>query len=103
MNQTLSLTFELAPSCIAGGLLGVVFFGGLWWTVRRGLVSSRAALWFFASLLVRTAIVIAGFLLVCGDDWRRWLAALLGFSVARLVVTRVTREIPPLIETQHAP
>lgn len=93
----------LSVALFTGMALGLIFFGGLWWTVRRGLVSSRTALWFLASLLVRTAIVIAGFLLVCGDDWRRWLAALLGFSVARLVVTRMTRQIPPLIEAQHAP
>ena len=93
----------LSVALFTGMALGLIFFGGLWWTVRRGLVSSRTALWFLASLLVRTAIVIAGFLLVCGDDWRRWLAALLGFSAARLVVTRMTRQIPPLIEAQHAP
>ena len=93
----------LSVALFTGMALGLIFFGGLWWTVRRGLESSRAALWFLASLLVRTAIVIAGFLLVCGDDWRRWLAALLGFSVARLLVTRMTRKIPPLIEAQHAP
>ena len=93
----------LSVALFAGVALGLIFFGGLWWTVRRGLESSRAALWFLASLLVRTAIAIAGFLLVCGDDWRRWLATLLGFSVARLLVTRMTRKMSPLIEVQHAP
>ena len=93
----------LSAVLLAGVALGLIFFGGLWWTVRRGVLSSRAALWFFSSMLVRTAIAIAGFLLVCGDDWRRWLVALLGFSVARLVVTRITRKMPPLIEAQHAP
>ena len=35
---------------LAGALLGSVFFGGLWWTVRRGVLSTQPALWFFGSL-----------------------------------------------------
>ena len=44
----------------AGVLLGVLFFGGLWWTVQRGLVSRRPALWFVGSFLLRTSVVLAG-------------------------------------------
>ncbi len=29
----------------AGMLLGALFFGGLWWTVRRGLTAGNPALW----------------------------------------------------------
>ena len=76
-----------------GGLLGAAFFGGLWWTTQRGLSSSRPALWFFGSLLVRTSIVLAGFYLVGGGEWERLMLCLLGFVMARLVVTWVTR--PP--------
>ena len=47
---------------VAGVLLGAIFFGGLWWTVRKGVSSKRPALWFFGSLLLRTSIVLAGFL-----------------------------------------
>ncbi len=87
MNEVLSLIFAL----MAGIVLGMFFFGGLWWTIRRGLSSSRPALWFFGSMLLRTAIVVLGFYYVLGDDWRRLLAALLGFVIARLAVTRLTR------------
>ena len=47
---------RLSPwrSC-AGALLGVFFFGGLWWTVQKGVASERPAFWFLGSLLVRTA------------------------------------------------
>ena len=38
MSETLTLMLAWA----AGGLLGAIFFGGLWWTVRKG-VSSDAA------------------------------------------------------------
>jgi F1F0 ATPase subunit 2 len=84
-------TFSLAPALAAGILLGTFFFGGLWWTVRKGLDSRHAALWFISSMLLRTAVVMLGLYWVMGDSWQRLLAALLGFVVARLLVTRLTK------------
>jgi len=72
-----------------GVLLGAVFFGGLWWTVQKGLSSKRPALWFVGSLVLRTGISLAGFYLVSGGQWDRLLACLLGFVVARFIVTRL--------------
>ncbi len=73
-----------------GGLLGLFFFGGLWWTVRRAFGSSRPALWVGGSLLLRMACVVAGFVLVGAGDWRRLLSCLLGFWAARWLVVRLT-------------
>jgi F1F0 ATPase subunit 2 len=73
----------------AGVLLGAVFFGGLWWTVRTGVSSQRAALWFLGSLVLRTGISLAGFYLVSGGQLDRLLACLLGFLVARFILTRL--------------
>jgi F1F0 ATPase subunit 2 len=87
MNELLILAFAL----VAGGLLGAVFFGGLWWTVVRAVSSKQPALWFFCSMLMRTGIVLSGFYFVSGGDWKRLLASLLGFILARLVVTRLIR------------
>lgn len=87
MNEPLSLAFALA----AGMLLGTFFFGGLWWTVNKGASSRRPALWFFGSMLLRTCIVVLGFYFILGDDWKRLLAGLIGFIVARLIVIRLTR------------
>ena len=69
---------------MAGMLLGAIFFGGLWWTVRKGVSSPRPALWFLGSLLLRTSIALAGFYFVSGGHWERLLACLLGFVIARL-------------------
>lgn len=82
---------RLFVSLLAGIALGAVFFGGLWWTVQRAMTSDRVAVWLFGSLLVRTGIVLAGFYLACGDDGQRWLAAVLGFGLARVAVTRLSR------------
>jgi F1F0 ATPase subunit 2 len=94
MNETLTL----ALAGLAGGLLGGIFFGGLWWTVRKGVSSPRPALWFLGSGLLRMSIVAAGFYFVSGGQWKRLLACLLGFVVARLVVMWLTR---PLGENQN--
>jgi F1F0 ATPase subunit 2 len=86
MNEALNLVWAL----VAGGLLGVIFFGGLWWTVRQGVLSQQPAIWFSGSLLLRTIIVLAGFYFVSGGHWQRLLVSLLGFIMARFIVTRIT-------------
>ena len=58
MNEPLSL----ASALVAGVLLGALFFGGLWWTVRKGLSSKRLARWFFGSLLLRMSIALLVFI-----------------------------------------
>lgn len=87
MNNTLGLLSAL----FAGVLLGAVFFAGLWWTVRRGIASHQPALWFLGSMLVRTAIAVSGFYYVMQGDWRRLVACLVGFLLARICVLRLTR------------
>ena len=87
MNETLSLALAL----VTGVLLGLMFFGGLWWTIRKGLSSERPVLWFFASLLLRTSIALAGFYFIAQSRWERLLMCLFGFVMARLVVTWLTR------------
>jgi F1F0 ATPase subunit 2 len=76
---------------MAGLMLGAVFFGGLWWTVRRGVSSPQPALWFFGSLILRLAVASAGFYLAAGGHWERMLSCLFGFASASLIVTRLTR------------
>lgn len=90
--------WSLAPSFAAGVLLGAIYFGGLWWTVRTGLTAAQPAFWFLGSLLLRTAIALGGFFLVAGTAWARWLACLLGFIVARLLVHRLTQETAVRLE-----
>jgi F1F0 ATPase subunit 2 len=104
MNETLSLALAL----LAGVLLGAMFFGGLWWTIQRGVSSKRPGLWFFGSLLLRTSITLAGFYLVGRGHWERMLTCFLGFVAARLLVTRLTRsmgtkQVRPTQEVHYAP
>jgi F1F0 ATPase subunit 2 len=105
--MTMTDVLSFISSLIAGLLLGAFFFGGLWWTVRKGVKSERVALWFFGSMLLRTGVVMLGFYLLLGDSWQRMLAGLLGFFIARLLVTWLTRVVeqprPLAQEADHAP
>jgi F1F0 ATPase subunit 2 len=83
------LTF--AAVLLAGFGLGVIFFGGLWWTVQRGVASDQPAAWFMVSWLLRMSVTLVGFYLVTGGHFERLLLCLLGFLGARLVVTWQTR------------
>ena len=96
MNDAVSLPGVL----LEGFLLGVGFFGGLWWTVQKGLTAKNPALWFFGSTLLRVSLVLGGFYLIARDDWRALLVGLLGFVIARMAVTRFTR---PTKKGIHAP
>ncbi len=80
---------EWGLAALAGGALGLFFFGGLWWTLRRVLASRRPALWIFGSLLLRAGVTVGGFILVSAGQWQRVLACLLGFWIARQAVTRL--------------
>ena len=75
----------------AGVALGAIFFGGLWWTIRKGVSSPSAGLWFAGSMLLRTSVTVVGFYYATLGDWRKLLACLLGFITARIFVTRLTR------------
>jgi F1F0 ATPase subunit 2 len=85
---------KIALAVVAGAVLGVMFYGGLWWTVRKGLLSRQPAVWFLTSLVVRTAVALLGFYAVFRGDWRRLVACMAGFVLARLLVTRLTRTLP---------
>ncbi len=84
MNLSMSLL-------LAGGgvLLGLFYFGGLRWTVRKGLASNSSALWFSLSFLLRSGACLAGFYLIGAGDAVRMLACLGGFVIARAVVLRL--------------
>jgi F1F0 ATPase subunit 2 len=77
----------LLAALVMGTLLGVLFFGGLWWTVRKSLASRSPALWIFSSLLLRMGITLAGFYWVGGGHWQRLLLCLFGFLAARLLIS----------------
>ncbi len=99
----------LGLAFLAGVLLGAFFFGGLYWTVQKGMTSDRPALWFLGSLLLRIGVILAGFYYVSQGHWSRLGLCLLGLVVARVIVMkRLTRapaeeQTSPEKETHNAP
>lgn len=91
-----ALPWVLAGIC--GMALGAFFYGGLWWTVRRGVTARQPVLWFVGSMVVRIGVAGTGFFLVGQGQWQRLAASLLGFILARKLALIATAEW----EARHA-
>lgn len=88
MNEVINLL----PALFAGIILGVLFFGGLWYTVRLGMRSNKSSVIFIGSFILRMAIVLLGFYYVGANNWQKMLACLGGFLIARMVITRIQKK-----------
>ncbi|MCE1273617.1 MAG: ATPase F0F1 [Chlorobiaceae bacterium] len=86
------MNWTYATATAGGILLGFVFFGALLVTVRKGLSSQQPWLWFLISMIVRATLAIAGFLLIAGTDPIKFLCCAGGFTAARVVVVRLSRQ-----------
>ena len=96
MNEILSF----AMTIIAGFILGILFFGGLYWTVRIGMESRNPALLFVVSFLVRTTSVLAGFYFLLDGHWEKLVTSMMGFLLARILIMQFTK--PSSKEATHA-
>ncbi|QBQ54543.1 ATP synthase subunit I [Nitrosococcus wardiae] len=84
--------FGLIIVALLGGmLLGGFYFGGLWFTVRRLPYVGHPALWMMLSLMLRSAVVLAGFYFLFGRHWEQILAALGGMLIIRTFFVRRLR------------
>lgn len=82
-------------SVIAGASLGVFFYGGLWWTILKGVTleggaAKGPALLFLGSQFLRTAMCLTGFYFISAGHWEKLLLCFMGFLIGRVIVTRVT-------------
>jgi F1F0 ATPase subunit 2 len=73
---------------VAGLLLGAIFFGGLWLTVRALPTAKYPTALAVGSFWGRTAVVVAGFVLVFSRGWENALICVVGFLLARFLMTR---------------
>jgi F1F0 ATPase subunit 2 len=78
---------QLALVLLAGMALGLFYFGGLAWTVRR-LVAGGGVLLTVGSFLVRGAVLLAGFWLLSGNRAEYWIACLVGFTAVRIALSK---------------
>jgi F1F0 ATPase subunit 2 len=78
----------LAMAFLVGMGTGIVYFGGLWWTVRQLPFVRQPALLTIGSFLVRTGISLTAFYLASEGHWERILISLLGFIIIRGFLVR---------------
>ena len=76
---------------IVGLLLGTIFFGGLWLTVRKLVISKIPALWVLGSFILRVSITLIGFYYISSGSWQRLLICVAGFIIARFAVIHFTK------------
>jgi len=87
MNETLLMILAF----IGGFLLGVLFFGGLWLTVKKLVTAKMPEIWFIGSFFLRIGITLIGFYFISLGNWQRLLICVLGFVAARFIVMHVTK------------
>ena len=81
----------IVAALAAGMCLGSVCFGGLWWTVSRGLAATTPALWFGLSALLRIAVTVSGLYCFARLGLPSLIACLCGLLMARTAVKHLTR------------
>ena len=89
MNETAYMILAFT----GGIVLGILFFGGLWFTVKKAVTAKVPALWIFSSFFLRVSITLVGFYFIGAGNWQRLVVSLVGFIVARFVVIRFTKSI----------
>jgi F1F0 ATPase subunit 2 len=80
--------FYCGIALLAGASIGLFYFGGLWWTVRRLPRSPNPVLWSFGSFWIRMTISLVAFYSVMGGRPERLLISVLGFTMVRIVLVR---------------
>lgn len=78
---------------LGGVVLGILFFGGLYWSVNKLPEVKHPGLLMMASLLLRMAILLAGLYLVMRGDIKNLLAAVVGVMLVKFVmIARVQKK-----------
>ncbi|MDI9570999.1 MAG: ATP synthase subunit I [Pseudomonadota bacterium] len=72
----------------AGGLIGFLYFLGLWRTVRRLPFAPRPWRLLAGSYLLRLVFALGGFYLLMDGSWERPVAAVAGFVIVRSAMTK---------------
>ena len=92
----MTLVLQLLPAFAAGASLGVLFFYGLWITIKNIDQARNPAARMLGSMLLRLSVVLTGFYSVgYYTGFTGLLAAASGFMLARLlIVSRIAPIVP---------
>ena len=73
-------------SFVLGGLIGWVYFSGLWETVRRLPEAKSPHGLMILSFAARTLFVLGGFFILADEQWERMAASVAGFFIVKAVL-----------------
>jgi len=90
MNEIIYMVLSL----FCGLILGLFFFAGLWWTIKKSMISKHPALLVLSSMIIRICVVLIGFYYISLGNWKRILSCLAGFIIAKFILTRLTKSEP---------
>jgi F1F0 ATPase subunit 2 len=80
--------YPLLVAGAAGAVLGAIYFGGLWFTVRRLPTARRPVLCWAASFAVRAFVTALGLYWATAGQGERMAAALAGLLLVRVILVR---------------
>lgn len=91
--KTMDETISMIIAFVVGIALGIIFFGGLWFTVKKVVVAKLPSLWLLISFILRVSITMLGFYLIADNNWQNLLLCLVGFILARFMVMHFTKAL----------
>ena len=71
---------------IGGILLGIIFFGGLYWSIKQLSKAKYPAILMSISALVRMGVLIVGIYLLSDNNIKNILSILLGVILVKIVM-----------------
>ena len=75
-----------------GVILGVIFFGGLYWTVQKLTKVKHPSVLMTCSLLFRMAVLLSVLFYVSKSGYKGILYALLGMFLVRVIMTLIIKK-----------
>ena len=73
---------------IVGGLIGWVYFAGLWKTLQRLPEAKSPHGMMMLSFAARTLFALGGFYMLADGQWKRMAASIAGFIIVKVVLIR---------------
>ena len=90
-----------ATAALAGILLGIIYFGGLWLTIQRMSQVSRPILLLTGSFILRLGMVLVGFYLVSNGRLEFLAVCLVTFLLTRFYFIKKIQPAPERNTESH--
>ena len=88
MTVTTADLMAYVPALLGGLLTGLLYYGGLWWTLQRLADTQHPGLLLGMSFLARTVIALAALFWFTDLQLPQILVFMVAFVIMRLVLTR---------------